>query len=254
MMKRLFRSPPVQFVLALVLASYMRLVKHTTQWRVEGEDIVQAIWDGGEGVIGTLWHSRVLMTIAGWPLEKEPAKQFPAILISLSPDGEFVAKATKMLGVGVIRGSTGNPKKKQKNKGGLRAFRDMLKHVQGGNCLAITPDGPRGPRQRVSLGAIQLAAKTGAPVLAFAWSTEKAKFLKSWDRFLLPLPFGKGVIVWDGPLHIARNAGPDALEAARRELEDKLNAATERADRACGHEPIRPEPLRPEPLRSEGAA
>lgn len=235
MIKRLFRSPPVQFVLAMVLAAYMRLVKHTTKWRVEGEDIVQPIWAGGEGVIGALWHSRVLMTIAGWPMDKPPKKQFPAILISLSPDGAFISKATRMLGVGVIRGSTMNRKKTAKRKGNIGAFRKMVEHVQNGNCLAITPDGPRGPRQRASMGAVQLAAKTGAPVLAFAWSTEKAKFFDSWDRFCLPYPFGRGVIVWEGPVHVPMDADADTLETKRQELEQLINRATQRADEACGH-------------------
>lgn len=243
MFKRLFRSPPVQYLLAMVLAAYMRLVKHTTQWRVEGEEIVRPVWAGGEGVIGALWHSRVLMTIAGWPMDKEPKKQFPAILISLSPDGAFISKATRMLGVGVIRGSTMNRRKTGKGKGGITAFRKMVEHVQNGNCMAITPDGPRGPRQRVQLGAVQLAAKTGAPLLAFAWSTRRAKFFASWDRFCLPFPFGKGVIVWEGPVQVPAGADADELEAKRQELERLLNRATMRADQACGHAFHPPEAL-----------
>lgn len=235
MFKRLFRSPPVQFVLAMVLAAYMRLVKHTTRWRVEGEEIVLPVWAGGEGVIGALWHSRVLMTIAGWPMDKPPKKQFPAMLISHSPDGAFIARATRMLGLGVIRGSAMNRRNPHRNKGSIGAFRQMMDHVRAGHCMAITPDGPRGPRQRVKMGVVQLAAKTQAPVLAFAWSTEKAKFFNSWDRFCLPLPFGRGVIVWEGPLHVPKDADRDMLEVKRQELETLINRATERADTACGH-------------------
>ncbi len=239
--KKLFRSRPVQFVLALVLAGYMKLVKHTTKWRVEGLEIVEPVWAGGEGVIGALWHSRVLMTIAGWPTARPPAKQPPSILISLSSDGAFISRATRMLGVGVIRGSAANRKKRGKNKGGVSAFRKMMTHIETGGCLAITPDGPRGPRMRASMGAVQLAAKTGAPILCFAWSTSAAKFFSSWDRFCLPLPFGRGVIVWQGPIWVPKDADEQILEAKRQQMEDQLIYATQRADQACGHEPIKPD-------------
>jgi len=235
MSKKLFRAKSVQYMLAVILAGYMKWVKRTTRWQVEGQEIVDPIWAGGKGVIAVLWHARVLMTIAGWPLDKPPAKQPPSMLISLSPDGEFIARATKILGFDVIRGSAGNPKKINKNKGGLRAFRAMMTHVQANGCVALTPDGPRGPRHEASLGAVQLAAKTGAPILCFGWSTTRALFFKTWDRFCLPLPFGRGMIVWEGPILVPANADAEILEAKRLEMQTKLISATQRADQACGH-------------------
>jgi lysophospholipid acyltransferase (LPLAT)-like uncharacterized protein len=242
MLKRLLRSAPVQATLGALLALYMQLVKATTRWEVRGRDVVEPVWAEGKGVIGCVWHARVLMTIAGWPKNVQPA----TILISHSPDGEFVARAAKHHGIGVIRGSSRNPKK-TKRKGGVTAFRAMAEHVASGGCMAMTPDGPRGPRMRAGEGAVRLAKTTGAPMLAFAWATSRQIVFDSWDRFILPLPFGKGVIVWKGPIPApAADASETELEATRAALETALNAASREADEAAGAEVIEPAPS-PEP-------
>ncbi len=240
MIKRFFRSRFIQTLLAILLASYMRLVKSTTRWRVEGADVVMPIWAGRKGVIGVLWHSRVLMTIAGWPMDK----QHPSILISHSPDGAFIARATRMLGVGVIRGSAANRRKK-KHKGGSAALRQMARHVETGGCMAITLDGPRGPRMHAAPGALHLARMTGAPIVCFGWSTHWAKVFNSWDHFMLPLPFGRGTIVWKGPVFVPKDADATMLEEKRLEVQALLRAATQEADRACGRTPMEPAAPRP---------
>jgi hypothetical protein len=241
MLKRLLRAAWVQALLGFVLAGYMGLVKATTRWEVRGRDVVEPIWAARHGVVGCVWHARVLMTIAGWPKNVQPA----TILISRSPDGEFVALAAKHHGIGVIRGSARNPRK-TKEKGGTEAFRAMVDHVQSGGCLAVTPDGPRGPRMRVSLGAVRLARSTQAPMLAFAWSTSARIVFKSWDRFILPLPFSRGVIVWKGPIAPPPQGDPAALEATRAALETAMNEAAREADEATGRAVIEPAPPRAE--------
>lgn len=238
--KKIFRSRPVQFVLALFLAGYIRLVNRTTRWQVQGQEIIDPVWAGGSGVIGALWHSRVLLSLAGWPVKQPPAKQPLSFLISLSPDGAFISKATQMWGVKVIRGSSVNRKKPSKAKGSTSAFRKMTAHIKANGCVAITPDGPRGPRMRASMGAVQLAAKTGAPILCYGCSTTHGKSINSWDRLFLPWPFGRGVIVWEGPIWVTKDANRAELEAKRLQLENRLISATQRADIACGHLPIEP--------------
>src|SRR5262249_8428851 len=209
----------------------------TTRWTVHGLEVIQPIWDGRKGVIGCVWHARVLMTIAGWPKTVQPA----TILISRSPDGQFVADAARWHRIGGIRGSSRNSRK-TKEKGGVAAFRAMVDHVAAGGCMAVTPDGPRGPRMRVSLGAIRLARATDAPMVAFAWSTSGRVVFKSWDRFILPLPFSRGVIVWKGPIAPPKGGGPADLEATRLELERAMNDAAREADLASGCPAIEPAP------------
>ena len=222
------------------MTGYIKLVKHTTRWQVEGREVALPVWVNGKGIIVALWHSRILLLEPVWPQNKPPAKQIPSILISLSPDGAFISKAVKMLRVEVIRGSARNKSKSNKNKGSLSAFRKMINHVNNNGCMAITVDGPRGPRMRASMGAVQLAAKTGAPIICLGCSTAKAKFFNSWDRFCLPFPFSRGVIVWGGIILVAKDANSKELENKRQQMEDMINSATRKADIACGHQPIEP--------------
>lgn len=237
MLKHWFRFPFLQAVLAHTLAGYVRLVNATTRWEVHGLEIVEPIWQSRTGVIGAVWHGRVLLSIAGWPLDKQP----PAFLISNSPDGAFIAKATLKLGAQVIRGS-GKNLKKTKEKGGGIAFRQMVKHIANGGCMAITPDGPRGPAMQASMGAVRLAKRTGAPILCLSWSTKRRKVFGTWDRFLLPLPFTRGVIVWQGPIMVPPDAGAAILEEKRAALETLLRQGTQQADLACGHVPLEVSP------------
>lgn len=236
MWRSIRRSAIVQGPLGLILAAYMVLVRRTTRWTVVNQDLVDGVWRNGGGVVGAVWHARVLMTMAAWPARRKDV-QPPKILISMSPDGEFVTRAAEMLNFRVVRGSSG---KAHKNKGGAAAFREMLEHVQNGGCMAITPDGPRGPRMRASIGAIKLAKMANAPILLYAWSTSRRIVFKSWDRFVLPLPFGKGFMLWSGLIRVPPNAGPDELLAAREQLERDLIALTQEADRMAGVAVIEP--------------
>jgi lysophospholipid acyltransferase (LPLAT)-like uncharacterized protein len=99
---------------------------------------------------------------------------------------------------------------------------------------------------RAGLGAIRLARATGAPMMAFAWSTSARIVFDSWDRFILPLPFSEGVIVWKGPIGPPESAEPAVLEAKRLELEAVMNAAAREADELSGRAVIEPSPAREE--------
>jgi hypothetical protein len=236
MIKAILNSGPVQAVLGALLAGYMTLVKATTRWERRGLEHAQPVWDSGAGVVGCVWHSRILMTIAIWP----KTAQKPAILISRSRDGDVVADAARRHGVAVVRGSSLNQRKTSKQKGSVGAFREMARHVETGGCMAVTPDGPRGPRMRAGAGAIKLARTAEAAVLPCAWSTSRAIMFNSWDRFMLPLPFARGVIVYGEPIEIDADSDDAAVKAAALSLEERLNAATAEADRACGRQLTEP--------------
>ncbi|XBQ16393.1 MAG: lysophospholipid acyltransferase family protein [Oceanicaulis sp.] len=241
MLKALLNSAPVQTVIAALVAAHMSLCKATTRWTREGLEHAEPVWRSGRGVVGCVWHGRILMTIAVWPEHAQPA----SILISRSREGDIVSRVAQFQKVGVVRGSSRNAKK-AKEKGGLSAFREMARRLEAGGCMAMTPDGPRGPRMRAGAGSVRLARAAGVPILPVGWSMSRAKVFGSWDRFMLPLPFGKGAIVYGAPIEIAADAGPEAVEAARALLEERLNDATSRADRLCRGEAIEPAPLAPE--------
>jgi lysophospholipid acyltransferase (LPLAT)-like uncharacterized protein len=225
----------VQISLALLLAAYMGFVRRTTRWSTDNVEAALPLQASGEGFIACTWHSRFLMTTAGWT----KMKQVPHVLISRSRDGNLVAYTSKILRLGVIRGSR-RAKISSENKRGAGALREMLTAIKNGDCVFMTPDGPRGPRMRLGEGPIRLAKLSGTPVIAYALSTSNKILFNSWDRFMLPLPFGRGKIVFGGPVFVPEDANEKEIESLRLEFEIIMNEASQKADRAVGNEPILP--------------
>jgi lysophospholipid acyltransferase (LPLAT)-like uncharacterized protein len=145
------------------------------------------------------------------------------MLISQHRDGEFIARAVKQFGVDSVRGST--------TRGGLSALRGMIRFFRTGANLAITPDGPQGPKHVVQIGVIELARQTGAPILPVTYGASRKKVLGSWDNFVLPFPFCKVAYLWGEPLFIPRDADKDRMEESRRLLQERMRQITEEADR-----------------------
>lgn len=225
---RPLRIPWVQATLAWVLAEWMRLCFATIRWTHENEGVAQEIWARGGGVLCVFWHSRIGLSPACWPLDRaQPAKA----LISLSPDGQFIAKAVARQGFPAIRGSSSNKDKADRAKGGSQALRDGLRQLKVG-ALAITPDGPRGPVNVMAEGLPLLAKLSGAPALFIGLSCRPAIRLGSWDRAVLPLPFARGAIVWDVAEY---PQGADMAEVTAAWTQ-RLNAVEARADAITGLE------------------
>ncbi len=112
----------------------------------------------------------------------------------------------------------------------MAAVRRIMRIFRRGWHLAITPDGPRGPRGKVKAGVVELARLTGATLLPLAFGASRGVVLNSWDAFLIPLPFSKGVYVWGEPLHVRRGADEEELAKLRQILEERLQTVTSEAD------------------------
>jgi lysophospholipid acyltransferase (LPLAT)-like uncharacterized protein len=220
--KRLLRAPALQAVLARLFSGYVRFCLATIRWRRDNEAVAEAIWDGGGGVIVCFWHSRIALSPACWPLQRA---QTPRALISHSADGRFIAQAMERLGFPAIRGSA--EKGAGSSKGGARAFREVLGWIGAGNGVAITPDGPRGPAERFTEGPPMLARLSGAPVLLVGLAADPCRRLGTWDRGVIPLPFARGAIAWDGPFHATR---ADDMAALAADWSARLSAVTARAE------------------------
>lgn len=231
-MKRWLRAPAVQATLGLILAAYLKLALASLRWTVEDRALAEAVWDKGGPVIVCFWHGRIALSPASWPLDRvrNGRAQKPRALISLSPDGAFVAGAMAWLGFPAIRGSSTKASDKAKPKGGASAVREALRWLADGGGVAITPDGPRGPAERMADGALTLAARSGAPVLLLGLACRPAVRLRSWDRTVLPLPFARAAMVWDGPVAPPADADRGGLRDLKRALEQRLSAATARAE------------------------
>lgn len=227
---RPLRNPAIQGVLAWILAAWMRFCFATIRWTHVNEAVAEAVWAKGGGVLCAFWHSRIGLSPACWPLDRaQPAKA----LISLSPDGQFIAKAVARQGFPAIRGSSANKDKADRAKGGSQALRDGLRQLKVG-ALAITPDGPRGPARQMAEGLPLLAKLSGAPTLFIGLSCNPAIRLGSWDRAVLPLPFGRGAIVWDVADY---PAGADLSDVAA-DWTARLTAVEAEADRITGLERV----------------
>ena len=200
---------------------------YTSRWEVRGLEFKKQLESSGEPCIFAFWHGRLLMIPTFAP---DVAKIHT--LISNHNDGELIAKTIEHFGFGLVRGSTG--------KEGLSSIRSILKILKNKECVAVTPDGPKGPRMRVSGTIINLAQMSGFPIVPMTYSSKNSKILRSWDRFMVAKPFSKGSVVYGEPLYVSKTANAEELKKAGIELENRLNSISNQADLAVGIEPIVP--------------
>lgn len=180
-----------------------------------------AWWGAGKPVIYALWHGRLL------PCSYYHRHQGLATLISQHRDGDLVAGLVeRWWGYRAIRGSS--------SRGGAGALREIVRTLRAGTALAITPDGPRGPRQKMKPGPLLAAQLAGVPVIPVSGSADRAWWVGGWDRFLIPKPFSRVRIEFGEPILVPREATPDDLERIGLEVERELNAITERLDGSWG--------------------
>ncbi len=210
---------------------YIRVVYATSSWQVVGEESPRKYWDDHKPFIAALWHGRILMLTKSWDMKATSIH----MLISAHRDGELISKTISHLGIQTAVGST--------SQGGFSALRNMLRIIKNGGSVGITPDGPRGPRMRASNGIVNLAKMTGVPIIPLSYSVRDGKAMSSWDRFIVPRPFTKGVFIWGDPIDIPRDADEDAIEIYRQKVEAGLNAVSAEADRLVGRPIIEAAPI-----------
>jgi lysophospholipid acyltransferase (LPLAT)-like uncharacterized protein len=222
--RRVLRSARLRRLLCRLIALYIRFVYRTNRWTTGGGEVPRRLRRDGRSFILAFWHGRLLMIPMAWQ------RMAPMhMLISAHRDGRIIAGAVSHFGVNSIAGSS--------RRGGSAAMRTMLKRLDAGDCVGITPDGPRGPAMRASAGIVNLARLAAAPIVPIAFATSRRRVLRSWDRFHLALPFGRGVFVWGEPIEIARDLDENGIEKARLLVETRMNELVRDADRQVGHRP-----------------
>ncbi|MGE5254327.1 MAG: lysophospholipid acyltransferase family protein [Planctomycetaceae bacterium] len=194
----------------------LRLFSLTIQKKTLYGERFEKSRDPGRPVIGAFWHQRLLMM----PFFPRPGKT--GMLISQHRDGEIIARLIKYLGIDSVRGST--------TRGGFSALRGMVRFYREGGNLAITPDGPQGPKHVVQPGVIELARLTGSPIFPMTYGASRKKALNSWDHFIVPIPFCRIVYIWGEPVWVPRESKPEEMEEKRLLLQDRLRQITEEAD------------------------
>ncbi len=169
--------------------------------------------------IYAFWHSRILMAVCYY------RNTGINCLVSMGKDGEYISKVMNRLGYGTVRGSS--------SREGVKALILLKRGLAEGHAAAITPDGPKGPKQEAKGGAIVLSKLTGVPVYPFGFDASRKIVLKSWDNFIIPLPFSRGVFFWGNPVSVPADADEALMEEKRMELQAEMDRVTLEAGKIC---------------------
>jgi len=200
--------------------AYLSLVKFTTRLKISGEKNRAALRENNQRFIYAFWHNRQMFFTCSHRQDNL------SVLVSLSRDGELIAKVMSLSKIRASRGSS--------SRHASGAIKEMMSLVNEGFDLGITPDGPKGPVETAKLGAVFLAQKLGIPVLPTSNAlSQKLVIKKSWDRYQIPLPFGRAVIAYATPILV----GPeDDLKEKASELTKAIDAASAGAEDAIQKE------------------
>ncbi len=223
-MKALLQHPAAQAALARTIAAYLRFVIRTTRWRFEGREHVA---HARARVVVAFWHEALPLLPK---LFADARRQIPGlrvvVLASRHKDGQLLGGIMRALGMDVVHGSSSRD---GRSRGGSASVRELLDVLEADHVAALTPDGPRGPARTAAAGVAQLAGLSGAPIIPVGAMLAHSKRLRTWDRLIFPLPFGRGALVCGPPVHVPR----EGWEAALPDIASAITAAQTRAEQVA---------------------
>ncbi|MEP3297338.1 MAG: DUF374 domain-containing protein [Pseudoruegeria sp.] len=223
--KRISNSPKVNGFVARQLARYIQWVWRTSKFESHGFETLNDLATNGEPVIAALLHQRLVMS----PFLFPPRHKAPICSITSS------AKAGKLAGY-VQKEFDFETVPLRRNTSQVALTRAIVKNIQRGMSVGFAIDGPSGPARQASTVPLIWSRMTGKQVFLVSFSVEKYYRLNTWDGMIVPKAYNKGVLLCE-PLNVTipKKASPEAIEAARLELETRSNALAEKADKMCGH-------------------
>lgn len=205
-------------VLAIPIYLLVRAIGASLRITLEGYDRIQSL-PGGKVLAG--WHGRTFVAAIVF------RRRSVWTIISQSNDGDMQNRIFQRLGFNTIRGSTG--------RGGVRAAVEAIKVLREGVTMAFTPDGPRGPSGIVQSGIMLMAQKSGASLIPVGVSAARRWIYPAWDRYLIPKPFSKAIMIFGDPIRVAADADDAQVEQARAQLESELHRLEVLAEARMGH-------------------
>ena len=224
-LRNLTRTGWFQRAAGFTAAEFLRLVWLTNRFKLDPPELYQRA-EPDMPLIVAFWHGQHFMM----PFLRRNYRA--SVLISRHHDGEINAIAAERLKVGTLRGS-GSHGNDFHRKGGVGAFKGMLRALEDGINVALTADVPKVARQ-AGLGIIMLARESGRPILPVAIATSRFKRMNNWDRSVIHLPFGRGVIASGDTIHVPQDASEAEMDRLRAQLQERLNEVTRRAYRFVG--------------------
>ena len=221
-------SKTVRGILAKIVAGYIKLVYKTSPWCYMNKEILDPLVAQKKHIVCAFWHGRLVMMPNAWPW-KRPFY----MLLSRHREGLMIAQVLNCFGIKSIHGST--------NRGGLKAGLEIVEKLKEGSVVGFSPDGPRGPSQKCSVGIISLSFLASKEIgdvyiVPGSFSISNYKKLRSWDRFMIPFPFAKkGCFVLAEPVVIHKHMNKKDLAKMQDLLEERLNQAQDEADHHCSN-------------------
>jgi lysophospholipid acyltransferase (LPLAT)-like uncharacterized protein len=198
-----------------VAALFIRCLRATMRLRCSGREDLEEIRARGGAYVHAFWHGHLLLMPYAYPGGRI------AILISEHRDGEYISRTMARFGHASVRGST--------TSGGAAALRKAVRMAKEGWDIGFTPDGPRGPARKVQRGVILAARLSGIPIVPVSFAASRERVMGSWDGFVVPRLFSRGVFVYGAPIALPPDADEGAMDAAAGALEEALARGTDEA-------------------------
>ncbi len=206
MIKNFLKYKYTQELLGWLISFYIKICFNTSLWYVKNDESIKKNLQKKKSIIVCFWHNRMLMAPFCWNYQTKFK-----MLISKHRDGRIISNAVSHLGIDTISGSS--------NKNKISSAKKIIEELKIFNTVGITPDGPRGPKEKVKEGIISLQKKTNSIIIPLSYSARFKIKLKSWDSFLFVFPFNKFVAVWGNPIKYDPSKNLDNnLEIVNEEL------------------------------------
>ena len=199
----------VQHFLAFISFLYIKLVKVTSVIIEVNVGTPKFYWNNKKPFILAFWHNQLMMVSYCWKSNNKLN-----ILASGHSDGRFGAIIGKYLKLNNIQTSSSEKS---------ISLKPIFKLLKKSNYIGITPDGPRGPNQKVSEGIIKISKATQVPIIPLGFASSRFIKLKSWDSFMVTKPFSKCAFVWGETITIPKNCTDSEIEKFKNKLETKIN-------------------------------
>ncbi|MBI1387120.1 MAG: DUF374 domain-containing protein [bacterium] len=210
------KSKSLPFIVSHAAHAYIQCWGATNRLESIGREFnADRIRNGGPFIF-CFWHSRQIFPLYYYK------NTGVSTLVSKSRDGEFITQTIRRCGLEASRGSS--------SRNGSEGLLGLLHWLKKGHSVAVTPDGPRGPRETVQSGIIHLARLAGIPIMPATWAASRCLRMKSWDHFMVPLPFGVVREVIGKDVAVPIDASSDVMEEKRIELQEEMRRITRLAD------------------------
>ena len=187
MIKKFLQNELIQNIVGFLISLYIKVCFHTSLWYVRNNKSIESHIKKKSKIIVIFWHNRLLMAPFCW----EYKNNFK-MLISSHRDGRIISSAVSYLGIDTIEGSS--------NKNKITSAKQIINELNQKNIIGITPDGPRGPNQKIKEGLISMQKKTNSVIFPLCYSAKFYKQFSSWDKFMFVYPFNKFVAIWGNPI------------------------------------------------------